>query len=99
MDKQKVQDPLTFKADECRNCQFVWLDGGELAKIQIAYEANAQTLEIRKMQTRLANLTPDERAAYEARIAKLVDRGGPLADATRQATIELTFWYYWLGIH
>ena len=97
MDKQEVNAGRTFQKDSCRNCDAVWLDGGELAEIQLAYESNEQTQEIQQMRERLENMTAQEKADYEANIAALVDMGSPLEAATQQATNELIAFYFWRG--
>lgn len=96
MDKKFVRGGLSFHVDECRNCKFVWLDGGELAEIQLDYENNAQTSELNKMRERLATMTRQEREEYEARIASLKS-GDTIRTSMSEITHELALIYYFLS--
>ncbi len=97
MDKQEVKAARVFQQDSCRNCDAIWLDGGELAEIQLAYESNEQTQQVNRMRARLENMTEREKAEFEARISELVECGDALTEATREATWELIAFYYWRG--
>ncbi len=88
---------LDFHIDECRNCDHVWFDGGELARLQLAFESKQQTIELNQMRERLQSMTDAERAEYEDRISQLVDLGTPFEQAFRGATIELSEYYWWYG--
>lgn len=81
---------LEFTIDECTNCDFTWLDGGELAKIQLAFEAKDQTQELNRMRDRLNNMSDEERAEYQADIDRLVDLGSSLEQAISGAAIHYT---------
>ena len=75
MMKKEIRAQRKFCVDECSNCDLVWLDGGELAEIQLAFGTNEQTVEVNRMRDRLASMTEAERNDYETRIANLVDKG------------------------
>jgi len=96
MDKNLIED-LDFHVDECGNCDKVWFDGGELAQLQLAFENKPQREEVNRMRERIQNMTDEERAEYEARIANLKDLGTPIEQAVLGATGELAYRYWWRG--
>ena len=94
MKKVRVEE-LDFHVDECSNCDKAWFDGGELARLQLAFEKTPQTEELNKMRERLKGMSDEERAEYEKRIANLKDLGSPMEQAMMGATKELAFRYWW----
>jgi len=101
MDKELVKD-FDFHVDECGNCDKVWFDGGELAQLQLAqlqlaFESKPQREEVNRMRERIKNMTDEERAEYEDRIANLKDLGTPMEQAVQGATAELAFRFWWYG--
>ena len=60
-----------FTIDRCNKCKLVWLDAGELAKLQVVYEYSEKGEEAKRFQNRLKNMSPEEKREYEARIASL----------------------------
>ena len=77
--QRKVVGPQHYYIDDCSKCGQLWFDAGELAKLQLQYESSEQGLEMFRFRERLANMTEQERAELEARIAnlpnaKLLDR-------------------------
>lgn len=95
MDKKLVKASRKFSVDECRNCDYVWLDGGELAAIQVAFSAREQTVEINRMRKRLASMTEAQRNEYETRIANLIERGTEME--LMNAVAEEMVCQYYLG--
>lgn len=75
MVKKEIRAQRKFRIDECRNCDLVWLDGGELAEIQFAFGTKEQTAEVNRMRERLATMSEAEKNEYEARIANLIEIG------------------------
>ena len=73
MDKRFIEEPASMYVDTCRECGHLWLDGGELARLQLAHEMKPQAQEARRFQQRLKTMTAEERAEFEANIAKLPD--------------------------
>ena len=59
--------------DHCRGCTLVWLDGGELALAQLAYQATPAFREKQEMKRRAAerDADPERKAAFDEAIAKL----------------------------
>jgi Zn-finger nucleic acid-binding protein len=96
--KKLLPKDLGFHIDECKNCDFTWFDGGELAKVQLAFEAKAQTQELNQMRNRLESMTPAERQSHKERIDGLIDLGTPFEQAAIEATFELSWQYYWNGL-
>ena len=94
MDKQLVRN-LGIYVDDCNQCGMTWFDPGELAEVQLAFEARAQTSELNGFRDRLKNMTDEERSEYEQRIARLKDLGTPMEQAVRGAVFELADKYYW----
>ena len=73
MSKQKVymDDGSHFFLDVCDECHSVWFDGGELAKLQLDYEASAQALEAFAFEQRARERTPEEEKAFEEQVHKI----------------------------
>ena len=69
----------SFLVDRCDKCKLLWFDAGEIAKWQLAYESSEQGLEAKRFRDRLRNMKPEEREAYEKRIAELPE-GNPALD-------------------
>ncbi|RMF40625.1 MAG: hypothetical protein D6753_11345 [Planctomycetota bacterium] len=63
--------PSEFWIDVCTKCELVWLDPGELAKLQLAFELSEQGAERAQLRQRLANMTPEEQQELQERIAQL----------------------------
>lgn len=63
--------PERYFVDECKDCNLIWLDGGELARFQLQYENSDKAEELFRFRDRLATMTDEERKEYEANIAKL----------------------------
>ena len=82
MEKKDYAPKLPFKIDECRTCDFVWLDGNELAQIQIAYATTDQSVELKRMRNRIDSMTTQERQNYESNIANLKEHAPELEIAS-----------------
>lgn len=76
MEKERVRITAddSFHLDVCRKCRNVWLDGGELARLQIHYEQSAKAVEEFARQERLQDFTEEERTEFQERVDKLQDR-------------------------
>lgn len=72
MEKQRKRiGTLKFFIDHCRACEHIWLDKGELAKLQVAFEYSEKGEEAERFRRRLANMSAEEKAAFDKRIANL----------------------------
>lgn len=73
MRKQVIPIPvLEIHVDACERCGLAWLDGGELAILQLAYEASEKCHDAREFQRRMLTLlsSPERRQRLEAAIAR-----------------------------
>ena len=94
MHKQRLDLPeLNLMADICERCSLIWLDGGELALVQLAYEASPRFIDTEELNRRIQALEadPERKAAFEANLAKLP------ADRTEiEASQVSRNWLIWL---
>jgi Zn-finger nucleic acid-binding protein len=102
MDKRKKKvGPWEFAVDRCQKCRYVWLDAGELAKMQIIFEFSDQGEEAERFKQRLTNMSPEDKAALDERIANL-----PEENITREIIFDVlttrrrsrrwhSFWFPW----
>lgn len=98
MIKKEIRAQRRFRIDECRNCDLVWLDGGELAEIQLAFRTKEQTAEVNRMRQRLASMNEEERREYEKNIANLPEIG-PDMELLKAISEETTFQFYFGFLH
>jgi Zn-finger nucleic acid-binding protein len=73
MKKESTSSLIEFELDVCPSCHIVWLDGGELALLQIAYETTHQSksAEEFKRRVRELELDPARKARFEHNLAQL----------------------------
>lgn len=73
MSKQKIRmdDGSHFFIDVCPECDSVWFDGGELAKLQLDFEASAQAVEAFAFEQRARERTPEEERALDEQINRI----------------------------
>jgi len=71
MSKHWVKPPASFHLDSCQACHVVWLDGGELARLQLAQRASWQGCEAAELQRRWREMSPQRRAEFERNLARL----------------------------
>ncbi len=71
MQKQFVQPPASIHVDLCTACRLVWLDGGELARLQLSHRISPQGLEEAELRRRYREMSPARRAQLEQNIASL----------------------------
>jgi Zn-finger nucleic acid-binding protein len=70
-ERVRVSADEFFFLDVCGKCGHVWLDGGELARLQIDFEKSAQAVEAFALQERLESRTDEQRGQFHERLAKL----------------------------
>ncbi len=70
-ERVRVGGDEEFHLDVCRKCDRVWLDGGELARLQMKFEQSAKALEAFARQERLQTFDDQQRTELEERIDKL----------------------------
>lgn len=71
MEKVRLESPASLTIDVCGDCNHIWLDGGELARIQLAYECSNFGRDQIELRHRYESLTPEEKEALQRRIDKL----------------------------
>jgi len=70
-ERVRVSEDETFHLDVCPKCKHVWLDGGELARLQLKFEQSAKAVEAFARQERLQNLDDGDRKALDKQINEL----------------------------
>ena len=80
-ERVRVTADESFFLDVCRECNQVWFDGGELAKLQMEFEQSAKAVEEFALKERLESRTDRERAEFEERVAQLPDSPSALRAA------------------
>ena len=55
---------LQFLIDQCRDCEHLWLDKGELAKLQVIYQYSEKGEEAERFRQRLATMSSQEKADF-----------------------------------
>ena len=74
MDKRPLASRYTtLTIDRCRACPGVWLDGGELALVQLIHAASARGRDVLELQRRMQALEadPERKRRFEAAMAEL----------------------------
>lgn len=76
MTKQTILRPVEIQVDACSKCSRVWLDGGELAMVQLAFETSVTHKESEEMKRRVAELeaNPARKERFE-RNCSMLDEG------------------------
>ena len=98
MEKRPLNAPgFDLHLDLCRACALVWLDGGELAMAQLAYQATPAFRDAQDGKRRAAELEadPERKAAFDEAVAKLPLTPPPCREgfneAVRDALLHLLF--------
>ncbi|MDA7977565.1 MAG: zf-TFIIB domain-containing protein [Pirellulales bacterium] len=71
MQKMNKARPVPFQIDFCRKCDMLWLDGGELALLQLSYESSAQAEESREMRRRWEEMSDERKQEYRDNLRRL----------------------------
>ena len=80
--------PIDFHLDECRQCDLVRFDGGELARVQIHYEGSAGGRDMAELRERFHNMPADRREKFERNLAELPPGDASLASAFGEGLLE-----------
>lgn len=101
MFKKQIKIPgFSLQTDLCYDCSLVWLDGGELAMAQLAYQASPAFRDTQEMKRRAEALDADpaRKAAFDEAVAKLPVKPDPfregLNESFRDALFRLLFHPY-----
>jgi Zn-finger nucleic acid-binding protein len=92
MRKQTTDLPvLDLRTDVCPGCALVWLDGGELALLQLGYQAKSKFINAQEFKHRMQELeaSPERKARFERNLARLPDAADPLQQALGETGAEL----------
>lgn len=92
MRKQAADLPvLELHTDVCHRCQLVWLDGGELALLQLGHQATGKFIDAQEFKRRMQELeaSPECLARFEKNLAKLPEAGDPLEESLGEAVEHL----------
>lgn len=74
LEKRRVDLPFVeLHTDVCEGCEVVWLDGGELALLQLGYQASSKFIDAQEFKRRMAELeaSPARKARFEENLGKL----------------------------
>jgi len=74
MSKQDTRLPgLNLQIDVCRACSLIWLDGGELALVQLGHEAKGAFANAQELKRRMEKMeaSPDRKARFEEILARM----------------------------
>lgn len=74
MDRRSLGLPgVNADFDVCRDCDLLWLDGGELAMVQLNHEATAAFADSQEMRSRAAELEsdPERRAKFQEALSRM----------------------------
>ena len=79
--------------DLCRACALVWLDGGELALAQLAYQATPAFRDRQELKRRAAALEadPERKAAFEEALAQLPLTPDPFREGVHEGIEDAFF--------
>ncbi len=88
MHKQAINLPvIDLQYDICTGCSLAWLDGGELALVQLAYQASSGFLNAQELKRRVRELeaSPEGKAIFKANMAKLSETRHPVEEVLGEA--------------
>ena len=88
MRKQAINLPvIDLPYDICTDCSLVWLDGGELALVQLAYQSSSGFLNAQEMKRRMQELeaSPERKAIFKANLANLPETKHPVEEVLGEA--------------
>lgn len=94
MKKQFIAAPASLHIDVCRDCETVWLDGGELARLQLAHQISMRGRDAAEFRRRHRAMTPEQKAQFASDIEKLSSGGeavGPIAAGSFLETLAMLF--------
>jgi len=92
MHKEAIDLPvLDLQYDICTGCSLVWLDGGELGLVQLAYQAGSGFLNAQELKRRMQELeaSPERKAIFKANLAKLPETKHPVEEVLGEAVEAL----------
>ena len=94
MQKRPLPVPgFDLHLDLCRGCALVWLDGGELAMAQLAYQATPAFRDRQELKRRSGarDADPERKAAFDEAVAKLPLKPPPCQEGLHEAVRDALF--------
>ncbi len=88
MRREPLHRYLDVRVDVCRSCDVIWFDGGELALLQLAYEATPGALRDAEFRERIETMSPERRARFEDNLRRLEAGPSDLGDAFAAGVVE-----------
>jgi len=88
MDKEHWKWADSFCIDKCRDCEVVWFDAGQLARLQLEHEATPRAREASRLQNRHREMTLEEKEQFEHHLACLPEGDATLASAFGEGLME-----------
>jgi len=90
---KKVHESLPgveLTLDHCKSCSLNWLDGGELALLQLGYEGTNRATEARRIKDVSEGFEsdPDRQAEFEENLSKCKKDNFSVADAICEGVVE-----------
>lgn len=83
-----------FNIDFCLSCELFWLDGGELAKIQLNYEMSPKGQENKKTYVNYSKLDNKEKKEFIRTIAESIpDQSEMIAKSTLSSAFDVIVRY------
>ena len=98
MTKKEERGAIRICVDECKDCDCIWFDPGELAFFQLAYEYSKKGMQTVAMQRRLKNMSPARKRRLEYLMnslpSKSYDYSGELYSAAEEIIDRYGGWRY-----
>lgn len=88
MNKEISRGKTVFQIDKCSSCDVIWFDPGELARLQLNYQATPRAAEARRFQERHKNMTDEDKEEFESDLANLPPGDASLLSAFGQGLSE-----------
>jgi Zn-finger nucleic acid-binding protein len=95
MKKTRTPPPAEILIDTCERCRLVWLDGGELAILQLQYEMSRKGEEEEELRKRVTEMRGRRRKDFEENLEKLREGSGDFVELFGDALIEGTVFRRW----
>jgi len=92
MKKRLLPEPVSLHIDLCNHCDLIWLDGGELARVQLGHEMTPQSRDAAEMQRRHKEMDAERRQEFEEDLAKLPEQESFVLGALKEALTSRRGW-------
>ncbi|HUS40176.1 MAG: zf-TFIIB domain-containing protein [Pirellulales bacterium] len=89
MMKEFAKSPAEFHIDTCERCDVVWFDAGELALIQLTFEATAAGQDAARFQDRHRTMSSEEKQEFEQQLARLPHGNASLGSGFGEGFLDM----------